>query len=245
MKRMKVFKIALSLCCLLSFFGIHAQTNSGRIVYERKINLHKKYKDNEGEYMAKLLEENKYRIEQFELIFNDSLSIFQVLNEKTTDPLAWMTKRNTTLQNLKDSSKLVVCDISGQVNFVNCTPRIRTWKITNDERIIAGYKCRKAIWEGEGEVKIYAWYSIEVIAPVGPEGFYGLPGAILGLASEDGGIVYFATLFEPIVPNEAVFHLNSKKKSTYFFEDFKEVMTNKFSESESDKEYLIDFFNWF
>jgi GLPGLI family protein len=242
---MKVFKFILCLFGLIVQIEIQGQTTCGRIVYERKVNLQKRFKHNDSEYVQKLLEENKYKVEQFELLFNDSLSLFRVLNENLMDPLAWMTKRNLTLQNLNDSTKMVLCNVFGQDNYVSCKSRLRTWKITTEERIIAGYKCRIALWEtNEGE-RIYAWYSIDVLAQVGPDGFFGLPGAILGLASEDGGIVYFATSFEPIVPTIETFEVKQKKKSSYSEEEFKVEMLEKHTDDEVDRIYWINYFNWF
>ena len=40
--------------------------------------------------------------------------------------------------------------------------------------------------------RIYAWYTDQILPSTGPETFNGLPGTILGLATEDGGVVYFA-----------------------------------------------------
>ena len=68
----------------------------------------------------------------------------------------------------------------------------RKWKITERKRSIAGYSCRRAIWPKNDSTRIYAWYTDQILPSTGPETFNGLPGTILGLATEDGGVVYFA-----------------------------------------------------
>ena len=39
-------------------------------------------------------------------------------------------------------------------------------------------------------------YTDQILPSTGPETFNGLPGTILGLATEDGGVVYFAKKIE-------------------------------------------------
>ena len=76
----------------------------------------------------------------------------------------------------------------------------RTWKITDSKRMICGHLCRKAIRKANDSTRIYAWYTDDIVPEVGPESFIGLPGAILGVATEDGGVVYFAKRIEAIKP---------------------------------------------
>ena len=68
--------------------------------------------------------------------------------------------------------------------------------MTSSKRKIAGYECRRVIWKKNDSTRIHAWYSQELVPAVGPESFGGLPGTILGLATEDGGVVYFAKSVE-------------------------------------------------
>ena len=92
----------------------------------------------------------------------------------------------------------------------------RDWKITERKRNIAGYSCRRAIWNKNDSTRIYAWYTDQLIPSTGPETFNGLPGTILGLATEDGGVVYFAKLVQEKYQNvdELVSEIKIKNFST-------------------------------
>jgi GLPGLI family protein len=75
--------------------------------------------------------------------------------------------------------------------------------------------CRKAVWEMNDSTRIYAWFSPNIVPSVGPEGFYGLPGAILGLATENGAIVYFATEIKEVSVEASKLDYSSYKKDVY------------------------------
>ena len=56
------------------------------------------------------------------------------------------------------------------------------WKITNENREIAGYNCRKAVGKIMDDVYIFAFYTDEITITGGPCSIHGLPGLILGLS---------------------------------------------------------------
>ena len=55
------------------------------------------------------------------------------------------------------------------------------WKMTNDNRMIAGFNCRKAVGVLFDSVYVFAFYTDEIIVEGGPMGIHGLPGMILGV----------------------------------------------------------------
>lgn len=67
-------------------------------------------------------------------------------------------------------------------NFVisDSIPKIE-WKITNENREIAGYNCRKAVGKIMGDVYVFAFYTDDITISGGPCSINGLPGMILGL----------------------------------------------------------------
>ncbi|RME18774.1 MAG: hypothetical protein D6799_02540, partial [Bacteroidetes bacterium] len=75
--------------------------------------------------------------------------------------------------------------------------------------------------------RIYAYISTQIAAPVGPESFCGLPGAVLGLATEDGGIVYFAKSVSLSLPPEQKFKIPKFKKYTTTEELYNELNKEK------------------
>jgi GLPGLI family protein len=197
----------------------HAQLiTSGRIVFERKTNLEKKFDDAR---MKEWLGGKKVKIDEFELLFNDTISIFKPIESNEVDRMSWVTSRSTVVQNEKLNEKLFVLDVAGQQIFVKDTITARQWKITDSKRTIDKYRCVKAVYEKNDSTRLYAWFSVDIVPSIGPEGFGGLPGAILGLATEDGGIIYFAKSVEFNEPKAETFIVNTKKKELFTPESLK------------------------
>lgn len=59
-------------------------------------------------------------------------------------------------------------------------PKIK-WRLTNENREIAGFNCRKAIGVIMDSVYVFAFYTDEIMIPGGPCTLNGLPGMILGV----------------------------------------------------------------
>jgi len=75
--------------------------------------------------------------------------------------------------------------------------------------------------------KIYAWYTDQLIPSTGPETFNGLPGTILGLATEDGGVVYFAKIIEEKFQNIDEIISDIKIKNFYTEQELKDELIKK------------------
>mgnify|MGYP000967012794 CR=1 FL=1 len=55
------------------------------------------------------------------------------------------------------------------------------WKMGNENRMIAGFNCRKAEGKINDSVYVFAFYTDEITIPGGPCSINGLPGMVLGL----------------------------------------------------------------
>lgn len=229
------------MCLLTVAFSSGAQISSGRIVFERKTNLEKKFDDAR---MKEWLRGKKTKVDQFELLFNDSMSIFKPIITDELDKMSWATSKNTVVQNFATNEKMTELDLSGSKIYVTDTNKNREWKITESKRTIGTYKCRKAVFQKDDSTRIYAWYSIDIIPSVGPEGFWGLPGAILGLATEDGGIIYFAQDVELIEPKLEDFVLAGKKKKVFTPADLRIELEDKLAGSPWGKRMIDEVFRW-
>lgn len=219
--------------------------SSGKIVFERKTNLEKKFKDSPmGGRMMKDLQNVKSKIDVFEMYFNDTCSIFKPKISDDPDPLVWATTHNTIYQNEIRQNRMIVLNIMGQEIFISDSIQHRNWKVTESTRKIAGYNCKKAIWQKDDSTRIYAWFSVEIVPSIGPEGFCGLPGAILGLATEDGGIIYFAKSVEVIPTKTEDYITNPKKKDVYTLKEFKAKMLSEYANNPWGKRMFTDLFKW-
>ena len=214
----------------------------GRIVFERKTNLEKKFKGEDR--VKRWLGDNKTKIDEFELLFNDTISIFRPIESDLPDNIKWATSRSTVLQNFSSDEKTLILDVAGQQVHVRDSNDVRKWKITESKRKIGSYMCRKAIYQKDDTTRIYAWYSMEVVPSVGPEGFFGLPGAILGLATEDGGIIYFAKEVKASAVEAKEFELDLKRKDVYTLEELKAELEKRFGNEPWGKRLYTDLFRW-
>ena len=90
--------------------------------------------------------------------------------------------------------------------------------------------------------RVYAWYADEIIPGFGPESFNGLPGMILGLATEDGGTIYFAKKVEIVKPNAEVFLLPKTKKKPMKTDEFRAQLVKQYGKEKWGKAMLLNNF---
>ena len=77
-------KIIFSITSLLTAATLFAQVKEGTIIYERKINMHRRITD---EQMKAMIPE--FRTSKFQLLFSDSISMYKAVPEDNTpDPFA-------------------------------------------------------------------------------------------------------------------------------------------------------------
>ena len=217
-----------------------AQISAGKIVYERRTNLYKKFK---GDDVKEWLQpEDKNKVDMFELYFNDSLSFFKIQDSDLKEKMSWATSKNTVYQNLKKNYRLSIKSVWGEALYVEDSLYKRKWKITDNKRVISGYTCNKAIWQANDTTRIYAWYCNEILPSVGPESFYGLPGAILGLATEDGGVIYFAKSVEISKPEEVMLIPEKGKNKIYASAELKTKLEKDFGKNPWGKAMIKEMF---
>jgi GLPGLI family protein len=79
---------------------------------------------------------------------------------------------------------------------------------------------------------------------VGPEGFCGLPGTILGLATEDGGIVYFAKKIDATAPKQEELLLSPGKNKVFTLVELRQKIEKEYGSSPWGKKLFDDIFRW-
>lgn len=233
--------IVFGFVLLLSAHQCFSQITSGKIVYERKTNLYKKFKNN-GDVKEWLKEEDKNKIDVFELYFNDSLTVFKPEESDLVERMSWATNKNVVYQNFKTGTRLTEKKIWGEKFLVSDSIRSFKWKITDSKRKIGGFQCRKAIWQANDSTRIYAWFCNEVIPSIGPESFVGLPGAILGLATEDGGVIYFAKTVEASKPDPNTLIPKKTKQKIYKTKELRTQLEKDFGKEKWGKVMIYNIF---
>lgn len=241
MKSKIIFSAAI---ILLSAAASQAQITAGKISYERKTNLYKKFKDADWDFKTWIKEQDKLKVDSFELFFNDTLSAFIPIESELKENFSWATNKNSVYHNFNSGSRYTVKRIWGEEVHVTDTLYKRKWKITDSKRTICGFTCRKAVWSENDSTRIYAWYCNEIIPSVGPESFYGLPGAILGLASEDGGVIYFAKTVEVKKPKTEKLALPKTKKKIYSSGELKKELEQQYGDEKWGKTMIKNVFSY-
>ncbi len=239
---MKTFKIISFL--LVTAFSAQAQVTEGTIRFERRINIFKKFPDKETQKW--IGEKNKYSYDHYMLYFNEDKSVF--IPDPNDDPkqgmMQWLVQQHSALQNFKENQNTTLINVIGQTIVVRDTLRPRNWKYTGKIRTIANYECTQVLVQVDDTTKLYAWFTTEIIPQVGPENFWGLPGAILGIASESGGTTYFATEVKATkVEWDKITPKYSDKKMTNFAE-LKDKMINEFGKRKEAKPMIDEFMIW-
>lgn len=235
-----VCRLILVLSLVFAYTGVSAQVGSGKVIYERKTNLYKKFKgDDVKEWLQ---EDDKNKVDVFVLLFNDSMSLFKPQESELKERMSWATDKNIVYQNLASNTRLTIKDMWGEKLYIEDSLWKRKWKITDSRRNIAGYNCRKAVWQADDSTRIYAWYAEELIASTGPESFNGLPGTILGLATEDGGVIYFAKTVELLKPNGVELVPVKGKNKIYKTAEIKAKLEKDFGKNPWGKQMIKSMF---
>lgn len=206
---------------------IYGQVHYGSIEYDVTINLEKRFsarKKVPGKYggykgQNRFSGDDKYLVEKATLFFNDTLSLF------VTTPPESMRDLNRTFVTSTEADfthKTLETHINlfGEDFIIQDSLPQRTWKFTSKERIIAGKMAKQAITQINDTTTIYAWFSTDIFPSVGPESYWDLPGAILGLAYEDGSITYFATKINYDYPELEDVFPEYKEKDIFSREEF-------------------------
>lgn len=235
----------VSVICLVLFVGsVQAQITSGRIVFERKTNLKKKF-GSDDRLKQFINDDNKTQIDKFELVFDGSRSAFIPIPKEVPPQgfMKYLTTQNSVYQDQEKGEKVIIMDLWGTLTGLKDSIEPRLWKVTESKRRIGGYMCRKAVWEKNDSTRIYAWFSVDVVPSIGPEGFGGLPGAILGLATEDGGIIYFATEVKALKPEEAKLAYDLGKMDVYSKNELRTLLEERMGKWMKPKD-LDEMFSW-
>lgn len=242
MAGIKKILIAIALICSFQSAAQNALVHSGEIIFERRTNLFKMFDDDRFRKM--IGEKNKIKVEQFTMYFNDSVSLFSYVTPDAPDPQSWMTMKNTVFTNLSHHMRYVYMEMMGSGMTIGDSLVKHTWKLTDKTRKIAGYECYRAVWEKDDTTRIYAWYTTDIIPSIGPESILGLPGAVLGLATEDGGIVYFATKVNVITPTAEQIAQPKKKGKQYTEEELRKELTEKLAGQPYGPRIIQGIFFW-
>lgn len=218
----------LMLCSQFSFAQHAYFVESGKIEFEKKVNMFAKLKDRAKEdnfFAEKIYEDYRKNQPQFvtsksTLTFSPEGSVYQFVEQESQrssfvqDP--WLMAQNNVYRNFNTDSVVAIRKVYDESFVVKDKKQDILWKITAETREIAGYNCRRANGLIQDSIYVVAFYAEEIIPTGGPESFSGLPGMILGAALPHENVTWFATkveLTKPIVKAPTEFPRRAKQVS--------------------------------
>jgi GLPGLI family protein len=138
---------------VLSLSQTMAQVKEGKLIFERKINMHKMITDPE---MRRNIPE--FRSEKFELVFNEQATVFKTLpNEDAPDPFAnsggggtrgmgfmFRMPETNTYTDIASQMQYEARSIFENEYLIIDTLKPNSWKLSDETKTIANYVCKKA-----------------------------------------------------------------------------------------------------
>jgi GLPGLI family protein len=193
----KYFLTALVLTTVMA----NAQIKQGTIIYERKVDVHRRMQDAQMKAMVP-----QFQTTKSELVFNDNISVYKALPEDNApDPFnngggnVVMIKiggpgDNVVLyKNYSNQKFLEQTELADKAYIIDDTIKASAWKLSDETKTVMNHACKKATMKTERGSDVTAWYTEDIPSPVGPDTFGGLPGTILLVDVNNGEMVYTAT----------------------------------------------------
>lgn len=165
--------------------GAHAQIfiSKAKIEYEVKSDIRKTMGNNTWDEMLKD-KLPRFKTGYFTLTFANGKSLYQFDHWGAPKLPDFMTRgedENKYFYNYNSDIYNMQKNVYGSdLDIADSIPKLN-WRLVNENRVIAGFNCRKAYAVVFDSVYVFAFYTEEITLPGGPASFHGLPGTILGV----------------------------------------------------------------
>lgn len=178
-------KIYFLVTTLFSFAGLQAQQfiSQARIEYEVKANIKKTMGNNS--FFERIENLPTFKTGYYTFTFADNKSIYKFDHwddkEKVPNFLKQSDENNVWYFDYNTGKFDMQKGLWGSAFNVADSIKGLEWKLTNENRVIAGFNCRKAVAQIFDSVYVFAFYTDEITIPGGPCSINGLPGMIMGM----------------------------------------------------------------
>ena len=193
MKRIIYFSIII----LLAFQG-KAQNfiSKANIEFEVRTNIKKTMGSGSWEEMMKE-QMPDFKTSYYDFTFADNKSIYKfnrwAEGKKMPEFMRKSEEENTWYFDHNSEKFYMLKTIYGSnFNVEDSIPEIK-WRLSNENRTIAGFNCRKAVGIIMDSVYVFAFFTEEIMISGGPCSISGLPGMVLGLTIPRLYTSYIAT----------------------------------------------------
>ena len=137
------------------------------------------------------------------LIANEEGSVYKEKEREGNVGYSWRTAEDIFIRYTNENRMYDNREFLGKLYLIEGQRPQFKWKILNELKEIAGYLCMKAeTINPENGYPVHAWFTNKIPVHGGPEGFYGLPGMILGLEMNVDDVIVIARKV----------HIDSEKK---------------------------------
>lgn len=192
-----------ALLLVQSAFSQQTFITSGKLVFERKTNMHRLFfKGEENSWSQEIKKLTpQFKTNVFELLFNGNQSLYQPGKETEAKKIGFFpmpADENTVYRNLQNGTSVSQKQVFESRFLITDTNQHFKWKILPETRTIAGFECRKAITTICDSVVVVAFYTDEIVPATGPESFSGLPGMIMEIAIPRLYTTWVATRLEMV-----------------------------------------------
>ena len=174
--------------------------SEGKIEFEKKINLYAQMDEDNSWTELERKSMPQFKTTYFDLLFTRNKSLYQPGRENTDNNKLreWPAEGNIVYSELDNEKSIRQKKVFEQVFLVQDSIRRINWKITDENRVIAGFNCRRANAIIMDSIYVVAFYTDEILTTGGPESFAGLPGMILGVSLPHQHITWFATKVQTV-----------------------------------------------
>ena len=169
---------------------------SGEIIYEEKMNLHKRIPEERAE-MKKMIPE--FRTEKMILLFNTEEAVYQKYNDPNEEAdedvdmsekgrrfrFRNMRSNHILYQNYQNDERIEQREFMDKKFLITGEPHQYTWKLEGESKDVGDYTALKASYS-DSTRNIVAWFVPELAVPLGPGEYGQLPGLVLHVDINDG-----------------------------------------------------------
>jgi GLPGLI family protein len=117
--------------------------------------------------------------------------------EPDDEGYAWRKDVYLIKRDFENNKEFDAIQTLGKTYIIEDSTWVQPWKIKNDLKEVAGHLCMNAYWEDTLKMqKITVWFALDMPLSAGPERLCGLPGVILEVDVNDGGMLIVADKIE-------------------------------------------------
>jgi GLPGLI family protein len=184
---------------------VSAQSSEGVMLYEMKVNLHRRLPPGQDDMKAMVPE---FRTTKAQVFFNASESLFKPVIEDEEDETSGSGGVQIKLRQpndeiyIKPETNAIVAkrEFMGKEYLIADTLKVAPWKFGTETKEIQGYLCKQAFYTDasipDRRMEITAWYTDKLRPMLGPDQFGTLPGTVLAVDINNGERVLVARKIE-------------------------------------------------